>query len=225
MLKATDHRRIAAAIAAAGLKTSGEIYCVVTDEVSKYREVPIAWGAAAALIAPPALLLLGLRPWTLGDFGSGWSDVPNLGEVVSATLAIYAIGQAALFALAAFVTSIPDVRRRLTPRFLKAHRVKRTAYAHFASTGLNNAKTRTGVLIFASMKDRVVELIADDAIHAEVGDKAWNAAVQALVRGVRSPDPAAGFIQAIEICADALAVHFPPTGEAHDHGDGVIELS
>ena len=225
MLKPQDHARIAAAIKAAEEKTSGEIFCLVAEEVSKYREVPLAWAAGVALILPPVALLFGLHPWTLVAFSDGgWGDAPGFGQAVSEALGAYALVQAVLFALTAAVVSIPAVRRRLTPRFLVRHRVKRTAYAHFASTGLSHVSDRTGVLIFASLGDRQVELVADEAIHREVGDPAWNAAVAALVAGVKSNDPASGFIRAVEICGAALAEHFPPTGPHVPHGDGVVEL-
>lgn len=223
MLKPEDHRRIAEAISAAEAKTSGEIFCVVAQEVSKYREVPLAWAAATALLVPPAALLLGLQPWTLAGLGSSWADAPNLGDVITQSLAAYAVMQSALFALAAFVVAIPPVRRLATPRFLKRHRVKRTAYAHFASTGLSKSH-RTGVLIFASIEDRQVELVADEAIHHEVGDVAWNASVAALVAGVRSGDASSGFVRAIEICGAALAEHFPAKEPHTAYGDGVVEL-
>jgi putative membrane protein len=224
MVQPGAHHRLAAALAAAETKTSGEMFCIVADEVSKYREVPIAWGAGVALLLPPAALLLGLHPWTLGSFGGGWNNAPNLGEVITETLSVYAVAQAILFAVAAFIVAIPAVRRHLTPHSLKQHRVKRTAFAHFASTGLSQVQTRTGVLIFASLKDRQVELVADAAIHKEVGDQAWNAAVAALVAGIKSPDPASGFVRAIEICGEALAEHFPSNGPHASHGDGVVEL-
>ena len=225
MLKPSDHQRISAAITKAEAATSGEIFCIVAQEVSKYREVPLAYAAAVALIVPPAALLLGLHPWTLANVGAGWSEAaPNLGQAVAGALGTYAAAQAILFALTAFIVSIPSVRRALTPRFLKRHRVRRTAYAHFASTGLSHAELRTGVLIFASLADRQVELVADQAIHKEVGDVAWDGAVAALVAGIRSHDPASGFIRAVEICGAALTGHFPAAGPHAPHGDGVVEL-
>ena len=224
MLKPSDHQRITDAITRAEAGTSGEIFCIVAQEVSKYRETPLAYAAAVALILPPAALLLGLHPWTLAAFDAGWNDAPNLGQAVTQALAIYAAAQAVLFALTAFLVAIPPIRRALTPRFLKRHRVKRTAYAHFASTGLSHAETRTGVLIFASLKDRQVELVADEAIHREVGDVAWDGAVSALVAGIKSRDPASGFIRAVEICGAALTEHFPSKEPHQPHGDGVVEL-
>ena len=43
MLTENDHKRIADAITLAESKTSGEIFCVLTHQVSRYREVPLAW--------------------------------------------------------------------------------------------------------------------------------------------------------------------------------------
>ena len=43
-------KRIADAITEAENKTSGEIFCVLAHEVSRYREVPLAWAAIAVRI-------------------------------------------------------------------------------------------------------------------------------------------------------------------------------
>ena len=234
MLSETDHARIDQAIKAAEARTSGEISCVVTAEVSQYREVPLAYAAATALILPPLLLVFGLQPWVLIDHympmsgEGGWSIGGGqlaTQTVVSGAIGAYAVAQAALFALVALITAIPVVRRRLTPRFLVRHRVKRMAYGHFVSTGLIHAPGRTGVLIFASLKDRQVEIIAEKAIHDAVGDRVWDAAVGALVQGVKRGDPGQGFMDAIRLCGDALAEHFPASGP-HEHrsNDELVEI-
>jgi putative membrane protein len=57
-----DQARIAEAVAAAEKTTAGEIFCVLAPEVSDYRETPLVWAAAAALILPGAALFAGLRP-------------------------------------------------------------------------------------------------------------------------------------------------------------------
>ena len=73
MLSDTDRARIEAAVKTAELGTPGEIYCVVAGESSDYREVPIAWGAIAALAAPAVLLAFGIHVTAPDDFGQGWS--------------------------------------------------------------------------------------------------------------------------------------------------------
>ena len=62
MLTRTTSDRISAAIAQAESKTSGEIFCVLAHEVSHYREVPLFWGAVAALVRPAAAGAGGAAP-------------------------------------------------------------------------------------------------------------------------------------------------------------------
>jgi putative membrane protein len=129
-----------------------------------------------------------------------------------------------VFALAALLVAVPAVRRMATPQFLKSRRVKRSAYAHFASTGLAGDPGRTGVLIFASLRDRQAELVADEMIHQAVGEAHWREAMSALVSGLGRKDPAGGFVRAIEICSGALEAHAPKGPPRGPHGDGVLEI-
>lgn len=230
MISKSDHQRIAEAVKAAEAGTTGEIFCIVTAEVSQYREIPLAWAAGTALVVPPLLLFFGLQPWSylssLFDLArtSDWST-GGARVAVAEALAAYAAAQAILFALVAALVSIPPVRRALTPRFLKAHRVRRQAYAHFASTGLAADPERTGVLIFASLKDRRVEMVAEKAIHDAVGDTVWNAAVGALIAGMKRRQPGQGFVDAIGLCGRALAEHFPSSGPQENRfSDDLVEV-
>ena len=112
----------------------------------------------------------------------------------------------------AMLVSVPGVRRAMTPRFLKAHRVRQVARHHFTASGARVSDAEPHILIFASLQDRQVELVAHKAIHDAVGDGPWNAAVQAVAEGMKEKKPAEGFIRAIKICGEALAAHFPANG-------------
>ena len=136
----------------------------------------------------------------------------------------YGLLQVLVFAVVAAVVAWPPMRRAVTPPTLKRHRVHRAALQQFLATGLHAHPGRTGVVIFASQKDRRVELLADDAIHDAVGDLAWNAAVKAVQGGMRRGNPVGGFVGAVEICGEALARHFPGDAQATPHTDRLIEL-
>jgi len=71
------------------------------------------------------------------------------------------------------------------------------------------------VLIYASTAERQVEIVADEAIHAQTGDGVWNDAIKAALVKIRAGDPAGGLIAAIEQCGAALAQHFPAAGAAN----------
>ena len=72
------------------------------------------------------------------------------------------------------------VTRVMTPRFLKRHRVRQMARHQFVASGAKLSHAQPHILIYASLADRRVELVAHDAIHKAVGEGPWNAAVAAV---------------------------------------------
>jgi putative membrane protein len=214
MLTPDDHRRIEAAVANAEDATSGDIFCVLAGEVSSYREVPIAWGATAALLIPPAVMAVALTPVLAAITAGGWTAAQASAaqnQVVFA-LTSYGIAQLLLFGIVTLLTSLTPIRRMLTPRFLKRHRVKKAAYHHFVAAHSHVRESETGVLIFVALVERQVEILADAAIHAKCGDAVWAEAAAAIQQGMKAPDPTAGIERAIAICGAALKAHFPQDG-------------
>jgi putative membrane protein len=211
MLTPDDHRRIEAAVASAEDGTGGDIFCVLAGEVSSYREVPIAWGAAAALIVPPVVMALALGPALAAITAGDWTaaQASAVQNQVAFALTSYAIAQLLLFGIVTLVTSFTPIRRLLTPRFLKRHRVKKAAYHHFVAAHSHVRESETGVLIFVALVERQVEIMADAAIHTKCGDAVWGQAAAAIQQGMKAPDPTAGIEQAIALCGAALKAHFP----------------
>ena len=214
MLSREDQKRIADAVTAAEERTDGEISCVLAQEVSNYREVPLGWAALAALGLPPLMVLAGLQRLALADIFTSWTDdsVHAVEGLIVRVLSAYSLVQAAIFLVVALVVALPPVRRVMTPVPLKRHRVRMVARHHFAASGYKLGHGVPHILIFASLKDRRVELVAHKAIHDTVGQGVWDEAVAAVTDGMKSGHAADGFIRAIALCGDALAKHFPATG-------------
>jgi putative membrane protein len=145
---------------------------------------------------------------------SSWSDESARAteQLIFRALSSYTLLQAAIFVIVALIAALPGVRRALTPRFLKRHRVRQVARHHFAAAGAKLGHAEPHILIYASLDDRQVELVAHKAIHDAVGEGPWNAAVAAVSDGMKRGKPADGFVRAIEICGEALAAHFPANG-------------
>ena len=183
-LTADDRRAIAAAVGQAEEGTSGEIVCVLAPEADDYAEVPVAWAALAALVLPFLAVWAGLHPTlhlaALGGTG-GWEAPaargagPSTPDTVGAFVAL----QALVFGLVFALGQIPAVRRFLTPGPLKHAKVRKGALSQFTATGLAAAPERTGVLIYASLGDRMVEVVADQLIHDRVGEGEWRRAAAA----------------------------------------------
>jgi putative membrane protein len=206
------HARIAAAIAQAEARTSGEIFCVFARKVASYRDVSLAWAAAAALLLPLALIPLGFEPAWIPGLGDSWeaAHLASREVTIGQAVAAYALVQAAIFVIVLLLTSIPPIQRMVTPRSVRRARVREAAMQQFLAHGLHVTEARTGVLLFASHADHQVEVVADKGIHSRVDQAIWGDAVEALAKGLKKGDPASGFEAAIGLCGAVLAEHFPP---------------
>lgn len=229
MLTDADRAAIETAVREAEDRTLGEIYCVLAQEAADYREVPIAWAAAAALLGPAVLLMAGIQVQVPELFDSGWTAA-QVGGVAEAAARGALMGaillQGLLFVAVWLLVSLPAVRRALTPRGLKRDRVRRRAQEFFLAKGLHATRDRTGVLIFVSFRERMAEIIADDGVASKVEPKVWDEAMAALIGGIKRGAPAAGFTAAIGMCGAVLAEHFPPDerDNPNELPDSLVEL-
>ena len=219
---AAAEARIAAAIAEAESRTSGEIFCVLAGSVSSYRDIAFAWAAAAALLLPLGLIPLGFEPGWLPGYSRSWeaAHLAARDVTVGHAMGAYALIQAGVFTAVFLLASIPLVRRVITPRAIRRARVRKVALQQFLAHGLHVTEGRTGVLLFACLADHQVEVVADTGIYGVVEPEVWGDAAEALALGLKRDDPAAGFEAAIRLCGDVLAAHFPPSArnpnELHD---------
>lgn len=223
----SDLSAIEAAVREAETRTTGEIYCVVAEESSEYGETALAWAAGVALLAPALLLLVGVRvdlPDLWGGWAVGQADVSRA-AARSALLDALAL-QGILFVLTFLLTSIPAIRRFLTPPGLKRERVCRRAQEQFLAKNLHATRERTGVLIYVSLGEHMAEILADDGIADVVEPEVWDRAMQSLVAGLKRGEPAAGFAAAVGLCADVLAERFParPGDNPNELPDAVVLL-
>lgn len=227
LLSQAEHDEIARAIADAETRTSGEIFCIVTQDVSTYPQVPLAWGAVLAFLLPLALLFAGVDPAALLPFGGEWRAAHTTAAAIAARTSLYAYVacQILVFVVVMLLGQIRAVRRMMTPRWLKRERVHKAALEQFLAKGLHVTAERTGVLIFVSLGDHHAEIVADEAIYSKVTPDLWGDAVAALIDGVRSGRAANGFVRAVEQCGAVLAEHFPPRPHnPNELPDRVVEL-
>lgn len=195
-ISATDRHAIENAVREAEKKTSGEIVPAVVLRSSRYDWI----GYRAALLGWVAATLVTLACHYY---------LPFLLEFWDA-LALQIFGLVAGWLLSRFSFGA----RFLVSNETLSEEVAHAAHSSFLRYGLMNTKDRTGVLIFVSLRERRVQILADKGIHEKVGEEFWKVEVERVVEGIRRGKPAEGMIAAIRSIGDRLAVHFP-----HHDGD------
>ena len=94
--------------------------------------------------------------------------------------------------------------------------VDRAARLAFLSQGLVETRDRTGILIFVSLLEHRVEVIADRGIDTKVQPGTWDGVVDATLSGIRERRAEEGLCEAIRTCGELLAAEFPPRPDDTD---------
>ena len=101
----------------------------------------------------------------------------------------------------------------LIPKNVKHLRASRKAHELFFIEGLHLTQDRYGVMLYVSVAERYVEIIADHGISEKVGQAVWDKAVDEFSKNVKQGEVCQGYLNAIAICGDALSTHCPSTDD------------
>jgi putative membrane protein len=217
-----DREKIAAAIAAAEAKSSGEIVAVATPISDAYHDVALHWALVPlfAVLAWAAWRPTALAWWYNFLFG-GWHPDPTQSELLTLLMVFAALK----FTIALLILKWMPLRLFLTPGATKHRRVRRRAIAIFQAAAAGKTKGRTGILIYLSLAERRAEIIGDEAILKVTDDHTWGEAMHALIEEVREGKVADGICAAIDRVGVVLSEHFPRSADdCNEIPDKLIEL-
>ena len=202
-LNDADKTQLRDAIRQAEAKTAGEIVTVIARASGDYFYYPTLWAALLAILSP--LLPIGLA-------------------VSFAPLGIIEL-QLLVFALLALSFRWPPIKMKLVPRAVQRQYCVRRAREQFLAQNLHTTRERTGVLLYVSVAERHVEMLADAGIHARVPAGTWDQVVNKLTVQVKGGQVSSGFIEAVNMIGAQLAAHFPAADvNPNELPDHLIEL-
>jgi putative membrane protein len=195
MLSEQDRSKIQHAVEAAERRTRGEIVPMVVSSSARYREAQHLAGLVAIFL-------------TLGFWFLFREDLDRLrwggmqvGGMLLAILVAYLLGT--------WLGSASTMIRMLTSDPRMDRKVRLRAEQAFYRKGLHKTQGGTGVLIFISVLERRVVVLADQAINARVPAGTWDAVVTQLTMGIREGRLTEALCLAIHRCGEILAQHFP----------------
>lgn len=179
-LTKVDHESLSQAIAAAESRTQTHLAFVVVSASDRYAMYPLAYGAFLALVAGGVMALLR----------------PNI--VVGPVMLIEVL----LFVVFSLLFDWLPLRMLLVPRTVARARAQNLAHRQFAARILTTH--RGGLLLFVSLGEHYVELLADRDLHAKVGQAAWDRIVAELTTDARSKPLRDCLLAAITSCSAAI---------------------
>lgn len=187
----SDEERIRQAVADAESRTCGEIVPIIVRASDAYAHLHLMGGIAFAITA-----------FVLGVLLSPESH-PSL------FLMLQILG----YGLGSLLFRIDPLKRLfLTQREIEAKVFERAVHA-FHEHNLHKTQESTGILIMASLLEHRVQILADSGINEKVGNDAWQKAAGLLIQALKEDRPGDGFCEAIAVCGEVLAQHFPATGK------------
>lgn len=197
-LSETDKEKILASVKIAEGKSTGEIVPLVVSASYTYPMADVTGAAALAFL--PAVLL---TPAIGGFF---WIDSQNM----YVFMGLFAV----LFWLFhGIVKRVPWLKRIFISIKEIEEEVEEAAVTHFFKEGLYRTREQTGVLLYISVLERKVWVLADRGINARVPQSRWDGIVAGIVSGIKEKRQGAAICDAILEIGDILKIHFPKKQE------------
>jgi len=201
-LAAAERLQIEARIAEAEKRTSGEIVVMVVPSSYHY---PLASMIGSTLLA----MLIGIAVVLFTGSDSRWLFL----EVFACSFIL----------LHEVFKRIPLLKRLFVTAADMKEEVEEAAINSFYHKDINQTTDHTGILIYISLFEHNVRVVADRGINAKVEKELWQEIVGIIVRGIKSKGQAAAICTAVDRCAEILAAHFPlKTGDRNELGNEVI---
>lgn len=181
-----------AAVARAEERTAAEIVPIVTEQSDDY---PVAsWRGAGGGATLGLAFCVGAfqfySGWGMAWLFTGWGTA----LVVSAMGLVGGL----------LGTFVPPLKRALVGNERLSTAVHLRAMQSFVQEEVFATRDRTGLLLFISLFEHRVEVLADTGIHKKVRPEDWGEVVARIRDGIRDGHLYDGLVEAFEMCSQLL---------------------
>jgi len=177
-----ENARIEEAVQAVERQTGADLSVLVTPVSDRYGLYPMIWAAGGALVAALAAALI-------------WPDL-SIGAAIEI--------QVPLFVALTLLFDWLPIRLLLVPAHVRQHHARALAHRAFAAHLSGGVPRQSHVLLFVSLGEHYVEILADHGTHRQVPEGTWDAIVAEFLARVRAGEVVDGILAAVAACGAAL---------------------
>ncbi|PIE98815.1 MAG: hypothetical protein CR988_01540 [Treponema sp.] len=211
--------KIKDAVLDAEKKTNGEIAVAVIGQSQAYSVFELFWAFIVGLFVVFALTVF-VEP--IYAWLSTFSWTPSVRFIPIFFILIFTVVVAVLF----FLFNTPTIDRLIIPKTVKNREVYYRALRHFVESGVYKTKERSGILIFISVMERRVIVLADEGISSKIEQSEWNRICDNLIAKIKAKQAEDGICEAVVSCSELLEEHFPAKAiNPNELTDGLVILN
>jgi putative membrane protein len=211
-LDAAERDRITACVQEVEKSTSAEIVPFVRSASSAYPAALLRGALVAGVVVAAAATVLDtvLKPW-------GGLKLLDLWLFPGVFVVVFGL----IFLLAHVV---PGLARLFVSRAEMTEEVGEAAVTAFYRHRIAETRDRTGILLFVSVFERRVVVLADEGINAKVPAETWEQVVDIVLKGIREGAAADGICRAASRCGEIVSGKFPiRAGDTNELRNLIVE--
>ena len=206
-LTESERLRIMETVKAAETLTSGEIVPMIVSSTYHYPMANVLGGALFGFLL--ALILTPIIGRQL------WLGTSNMWVFIGLFVVSFVVFHA-------MVKRSAWLKRVFISKAEMEAEVNEAAVTSFYREGLYRTRDETGILIFISVFERKVCVLADKGINSKVHEGQWNEIVAMIIEGIKKKRQADAICEAIEKMVLLLKEHFPVRQDDTDELENLI---
>lgn len=192
-------------------KSRGEIVIAISLSSHNYAVWELLFGICVALLVFIGGMIF-FNPLHEQIFKASWGYSQPL-------VLVAFVGSLIFFTIGVFflIANIPAIDRLIVPKWYKKEAVYKRAVGYFVEGGIYAAQENAGVLLYISLLEREVCIIADKGIYTKVQQSQWDSIAHIIASGFKKPRHAPDAIfKALAEMNLFLTEHFPATEQNPD---------
>lgn len=181
-------------------RTSGEIVPVIASMSYDYSRADHLGGLTFGIFAATGITM------ALGR--------EDMWVFLGLFLAVYAI-------FSRLLSTIPALKKPFISKREMREEVEEAAFTAFYLNGLHRTRDLTGIIIYVSVFERSVQVLADKGINDKVDPAVWDEVIAMITEGIKAGKPGEALCQGVTRCGELIVQHFPVK---HDDTDELPNL-